>query len=252
MAVTLSISLSESNVNVVNNTSDVTAIVYAHSTYGSYYSSPRPGYLVLDGTRYDFSSPFAANVTTELYRTTRTILHDSTGVKTCAANAWFSTNVSSGDIVTNTSLVLTNIPRNSIVTAVNNTDDKDRAFSVAFTKYANYIHTVRLYTSGLTIRTISNITDSPISVTLTDAELLAIMEHWNVGGGKREQIGFELKTFSGSTQIGGSSIGVGYLDIKGNAAYDDGASVEIGVPYYDTGTAWKPCILKYDDGSAWK
>lgn len=111
---------------------------------------------------------------------------------------------------------------------------------------------MRVYTNDLTICTITGVGASPVAVTLTDAELLNVMENWNVGGGKKGDIGFELKTFSGSTQIGAASVKTGELDIKGSMAYDDGSSVKLGIPYYDTGTEWKCCIAKYDDGAVWK
>lgn len=252
MAVTLSISMSEGNINNAANTSDVTAIVYAHSTSGSYYSSPRPGYLVLDGTRYDFSSAFAANVTTELYRFTKTVVHESDGSKTAYANAWFSTGVSSGDITATKSLVLTNIPRNSIITAINETDDMERTFNVSFTKYANYLHNLRLYIGGTTIKTIYNIADSPRQVVLTDEEILSIMTAGEVGGGRRIIVKFDLTTYNNGVQIGSVSTVEQVITCNGNAAYDDGTNMKLGIPYYDTGTEWKCCIAKYDDGAVWK
>lgn len=252
MAVTLSISLSESNISQANNTSDVTAVVYAHSTQGSWSGNQRPGYVVIDGTQYNFSSSFAANVTTELYRTTKTVQHDPDGKKTVASNAFFSTGVSSGDITATASIDLTTIQRNSVITGATDSDDIQKYFEVSFTKYENYTHTLKVYNLDLTLRTMNNLTDSPIRLTLTDDEVLSLMEHWNVEAGIREQVGFELKTFDGDTQIGGSSWGVGYIDIKGTMAYDDGTNMKLGIPYYDTGTEWKRCIAKYDDGAVWK
>ncbi len=248
--------------DIINNKTKVNVKVVLRSNSSQSYDNYGTGTLTvyIDGSAAGSASGsslnfnFANYSVKDLLSFDTWINHDSDGTKTATFRTYI--NYPSGkphgysDVSQN--IVVTPIPRNSVITSVNNTDDKDRAFSVAFTKYASYTHTLRVYTNDLTIRTITGIETSPVAVTLTDAELLNVMENWNVGGGKKCDIGFELKTFSGGTQIGAASIKTGELDIKGSMACDTGTEMKLGIPYYDDGTNWKPCIAKYDDGAVWK
>ncbi len=244
------------------NRSYVNVLVQLRSASTSSYDSYGTGSLTVymdgaaigsaNGATLNFN--FGSYSVKELLNFNTYVNHNADGTKT----ANFRTVISypsgkpHGSSDVNGNVTFTTIPRGSVIAAVNDTDDMARSFSLQFTKYAEFTHSLRLYTNDLTLRTITGITASPITVTLTDAEILSVMENWNVGGGKRGQIGFELKTFSGSTQIGGSSITAGYLDIKGNMAYDDGTNIKRGIPYYDDGVKWTPAIAKYDDGAVWR
>ena len=254
--------VTELSQDIANNRTRVNVLVQLRSSSSQSYDNYGTGTLTvyIDGSVAGSASGSALNFNfanysvKDLLNFDAWINHNSDGTKTAVFRTYinYPSGKPHGSSDVSQSIPITAIPRNSVVTAVNNTDDKDRAFSVAFTKYASYTHTLRVYTNDLTIRTITGVETSPVAVTLTDAELLNVMENWNVGGGKNGDIGFELKTFSGSTQIGAASIKTGELDIKGSMACDTGTEMKLGIPYYDDGTNWKPCIAKYDDGAVWK
>ena len=111
MGVTLSLSVTESNVSQANNTSVVKAVLKAKSTSGSFNSDSRSGYITIDGTKYTFSHSFAANTTTTLATKSKTVTHNSDGSKTITVKGWYSTDVSSGDISTSKTVTLTKISR---------------------------------------------------------------------------------------------------------------------------------------------
>ncbi|MBQ6631603.1 MAG: InlB B-repeat-containing protein [Romboutsia sp.] len=120
MAVSLSLSLSESKINQAENTSLVTAKLYAKSNSGSYNSASRSGYITIDGTKYTFSHSFGKNTTTLLATKSKTITHNADGSKSITVKGWYSTDVSSGNISTSKTMTLTKINRSFTVTLNNN------------------------------------------------------------------------------------------------------------------------------------
>lgn len=115
MAVKLSISITQNSQSVANNTSNVTVKVNASWTYGSFNRTKKSGYLIIDGTKYTFTSSFNENETTSgsqtLFTKTVNVAHGSTGAKTLSCSASYTTGVSSGTVTATASKTLTTIAR---------------------------------------------------------------------------------------------------------------------------------------------
>ena len=128
MAVKLSLSCTQNSQNIANNTSNVTVKATASWTYGSWNEYQKPGYIIIDGVKYEFKSNFNPNATTSgskvLYSKTVDVKHNVDGSKTLAYSGSYTTGVSSGTITASGSKVLTKIPRQATITAADNfTDD---------------------------------------------------------------------------------------------------------------------------------
>ena len=125
MAVSLSISITQNSQSIANNTSNVTVKVTASWTGGSYNTLEKPGWVKIDGTTYDFTSPFntGRSTTGSVVICTKTVnvAHASNGSKTLSCSASYTTGVSSGTITASTSKTLTTIPRKSTLTIGNGT-----------------------------------------------------------------------------------------------------------------------------------
>lgn len=108
----LSLSISESNVNVANNTSLVTVSLYLRDTqsYWNHYSPS--GTITIDGSNYGFSSRFNSYTSSQLLATRqKTITHNANGSKSISVSASFNTNVGLGTLTTSQNKTLTTIPR---------------------------------------------------------------------------------------------------------------------------------------------
>jgi hypothetical protein len=115
MGASLSISITQNSQDVAANTSNVTVAVKIAWTYGSYNRNQKPGWLKIDGTKYDFTSDFNYNKATSgsetIFTKTVNVTHNDTGAKTLACSASYTTGVSAGTITASASKTLTTIPR---------------------------------------------------------------------------------------------------------------------------------------------
>ena len=116
MGASLSLSISETNLNKSDNTSQVTVKVYCTATGETYNSYSRNGTVKIDGSSYSFSSSFKKGTTTLLTTRTKTVKHDSSGGGRITVSASYSTGVSVGTISTSRSYTLKTIDRTYIVT----------------------------------------------------------------------------------------------------------------------------------------
>lgn len=125
MAVSISLSITQNSQSIANNTSNVTVKVTASWTYGSYNLTEKPGYVIIDGTKYEFEAPFNTGETDSgsavIYTKTVDVAHSADGTKTLACSASYTTGVSSGTVTATASKALTSIARASSVTAGNGT-----------------------------------------------------------------------------------------------------------------------------------
>ncbi len=203
MAVTLRIDLTQGTQSVANNNTKIRARVYATSTYNSHSNDPCKGTLTLDGIKYNFSHSFAANTTTLLYDTTRTIQHDVNGNKTVKASATFATGVSSGTISTSKSLTLTQIKRRSQLNSIPKFT-LESGTSISITKYASsYSDTLKIYQGSALIKTITNITNG-YRLNFTEEELNTL--YGLSLNSNTIPLTFTLTTYNGSTNIGSTSV----------------------------------------------
>lgn len=114
MAFSVNTNVYESNVNVNNNTSDVTLVVTLNSTYGSSFNDNKTGKLVIDGTSYNITYNFPSGTTSkELGRATKTVTHNNDGSKSVNWSYSLPTNSTQGTKTGSGSIGLTTIARAS-------------------------------------------------------------------------------------------------------------------------------------------
>ena len=111
MGASLSLTVSESNVDYASNTSVVTATLKIKATGTTWNGNSRSGYITIDGTRYNFSSSFGKGKTTTLATKSKTVAHNADGTKSVSVKGYYSTGVSPGNLSTTKSITLTTIPR---------------------------------------------------------------------------------------------------------------------------------------------
>lgn len=111
MGASLSLSVSESNIDYNANTSVVTATLKITATGATWNGNKQGGYIIIDGTKYNFSSSFAKGKTTTLATKSKTVVHNTDGTKTVSVKGYYKTGVSPGNLSKSTTITLTNIPR---------------------------------------------------------------------------------------------------------------------------------------------
>lgn len=114
MAGNISITITESGVNIPRNTSVVTVNVYYYGNGLSWNANSCPGTIYIDGASYSFSHSFTRSSGAQwLGSASRTVTHNNDGSKTVYCSASFNTDVSLGTLSTSGSATLTVIPRAS-------------------------------------------------------------------------------------------------------------------------------------------
>lgn len=113
--VSLSISITQNGQAIAANTSNVTVKVVASWTYGAYNHNQKPGWVKIDGVKYNFTSNFNTGETKSgnktIFTKTLDVAHGDTGAKTLAVSASYTTGVSAGTIMASTSKTLDTIHR---------------------------------------------------------------------------------------------------------------------------------------------
>ena len=199
MAISLSISITQNSQNIANNTSNVTVKVNASWTYGSYNKLNKSGYLIIDGTKYTFTSPFNTGQSTSgsqtLFKKTVNVTHGSTGAKTLSCSASYTSGVSSGTVTASASKDLTTIPRKSSLTASNGTLGTAQTLTVT-RKSTAFTHTIT-YKCGTASGTIVT-KSSNTSISFTPPLTLASQNTT----GASVSITLTITTYNGNTSIG--------------------------------------------------
>lgn len=201
MAVSISISITQNSQNVTNNTSNVTAKVTAKWTYGSWNEYNKPGWLTIDGTKYEFSSPFNASGTNSgsqtLFTKTVDVKHTTDGTKTLSCSASYTSGVSSGTVTASASKVLTTIPRASTMAVKSGTIALGTAMTLLITRHStNFTHTIT-YTCGSASGTICTKSTSE-SISFTPPLTLA---NQNTTG-TSVSLKYTVTTYNGDTSVG--------------------------------------------------
>lgn len=197
MAARLSLVISESDVNVANNTSKVTAKLYYYGNGESYNNYSPSGTITIDGTSYSFSHNFSTSTSAQLLATkSKTVTHNSNGAKTVSVSAKFVTNTSLGTLTTSTTKALTTIPRVSDLSLNKTTVPADGATTVIATatkKSSSFTDTI-------------TVTLGSYSMTVTSGTAFTIPMSWiNVISGTSATAVVKVTTKSGSTTIGSKS-----------------------------------------------
>lgn len=202
MAVSLTIGIAQNSQSVANNTSNVTVTVTASWSYGSYNQLQKPGYLIIDGTKYEFTSSFNYNATTSgsqtIFTKTVNVGHNSDGTKVLSCSASYTTGVSSGTISASAQKTLTTIPRESTLSASDGTLGTAQTLTVT-KQSSSFTHTIT-YKCGNAVGIVCTKSTST-SISFTPPLVLAKQNTT----GTRVQITFTVKTFSGETSVGTSS-----------------------------------------------
>lgn len=208
MAFSVSTNVYESNVNVGNNTSDVTLVVTLHSTYGSHFNDNKTGTLVIDGTSYNITYNFPNGTKSkELGRATKTVTHNDDGTKTAGWSYSLPTNSSVGTVYGSGSIGLTTIARASQPSCITFPNTKQNIGNVGDTitihmnrKSTSFKHKVT-YTLGSKSDVIAtNVTDN-CSWTIP-LNLANYITNSKSGNGT-----IYAETFNGTTSIGKKSVG---------------------------------------------
>lgn len=204
MAVSIVIDITQNSQSVANNTSNVTVKVNAKWTGGSYNTLEKPGYCIIDGEKYTFTSPFNTGRTTSgsynLYNKTLDIKHGSDGTKTLAVSASYTSGVSSGTVAASASKALTTIPRKSSIETTN-AGTLGTAQTITVTRNStSFTHTIT-YTCGSASGTICT-KSSNTSISFTPPLSLASQNT----SGTTVTIAYKIETFNGNTSLGSRSI----------------------------------------------
>lgn len=202
MAVTLTLAYEVNSQNVANNTSNITVTVRAKWTGGSYNLTQKSGYVIIDGTKYTFTSSFNTGRTTSgtgtLYTKTVNVTHGSDGKKTLSCSGSYTTGVSSGTIAAAFSEDLPTIPRKSTLSIGNGTLGTAQTLTVT-KQDSSFTHTItfKCGTASGTICTNSSAT----SISWTPSLGLASQNTT----GTSVSITVTIATLSGGTSIGSNT-----------------------------------------------
>lgn len=203
MAISISISITQNSQNIPNNKSNVTVKVNASWNGGSYNQLQKSGYLIIDGTKYTFTSSFNYNRATSgsqtLFTKTVDIAHGSDGKKTLSCSASYTSGVSSGTVTASASKALTTIPRKSTLAASNGT--LATALTLTITKQAtSFTHTIT-YKCGTASGTIcTKSSNTSVAWNTSNGNTLELARQNTTGA--TVSVTFTIETFNGSTSVG--------------------------------------------------
>lgn len=197
MAGNIAIELTESNVNIANNTSDVTAVVVYYGNGVSYNGNACPVTLTLDGTKYTGTATFTTSTSRQVLMTrTKTVTHNADGSKSVSASASFVTDVSLGTLTASNSKTLTTIPRASSISA--NKTSVELGSSITFTisrASTSFTHTIQGKVDGYL-----DWTNIATSVATSNTWTLPI--NWAQYFPSGQKLRIKVITYNGSTKIG--------------------------------------------------
>lgn len=209
MAVSISLSITQNNQNITNNTSNVTVKVTANWTNGSnnrvVNASGTPqanGWVKIDGTSYNFASTFNDSVTTTgskvICTKTVNVTHNTDGKKTLSCSASYTTGVSSGTVTATASKTLTTIPRKSTMSVGNGTLGTAQTLSVT-RQSSSFTHTItaKCGSASSTICTKSTSTSISFTPPLSWASQNTT--------GTSLSVTYTITTYNGSTSLGNNT-----------------------------------------------
>jgi hypothetical protein len=202
MGVSLYLGYTNNGQNIENNTTNVTVTVVASWTNGSYCLTSKPGFLIIDGTQYNFTSPFntgrSNSGSVQLFSKTVNVTHESDGTKTLVCAGQYTTGVSSGTIAASFSKVLPTIPRKSTVSATNGTLGTAQTLTVS-RHSSGFTHTIT-YKCGDTTGTICT-KSSSTSISWTPPMSLANENPT----GTTVSVTLTITTYNGNASLGSTT-----------------------------------------------
>lgn len=209
MAVSLSLSIVQNSQNIENNTSNVTVNVYASWTYGSWNAAQKPGYVIIDGAQFDFTSSFntgRSNTGSQIICSrTVTIYHAADGTKTLSCSASYTTGVSSGTIYASDSIALTTIPRATTpVLSVSSTDMGQTVQITLNRATSTFIHALSYAFGNLTEQTAGLSASSGVATSATFTPPLTLANQ--IPNSTSGTCTITCKTYNGLTLIGTKTV----------------------------------------------
>ena len=203
MAVKGSISITQNSQNIANNTSSITVKGTATMSGPSYDGYTRTGTITIDGKDYSFSTTFPSNSTKTIFSKTVTVTHNAEGKKTVSASFSIKTGMTgtlpNGVLSASTSKTLTTIPRTSKVSLSSTNFNIGKTITINTNRASSsFTHTAKIEFNGKTVRTQTNV---GASYSWGTTELYKFVPNANKATGK-----VTLTTYSGSTNIGSSSV----------------------------------------------
>lgn len=207
MAVSQSISLTQTSQNIANNTSTVTFRWTSTQTNDSHNLNTRTAYyyVSINGgaeTTHSVSYTLSKQSTNTIVSTTLTVPHNNDGTGRISVRTWMDTKISAGVIEKSTSLTLTTIPRSSKINSFTGTDLAGN-FSVSYTSYSSSF-TNKLRISVPNVKSLETFTyTSGNSFKLSQASLDYLYSYTSKTD--KVQLGAVIETYNGNTKIGESS-----------------------------------------------
>ncbi len=203
MAVWLTGSITESNINTPNNTSDVAVNLYVNWDGGSWAHDGPYGTVTIDGTGYGFVCNFNLSKTTTgsqlLTTKSKTVAHNADGSKTALCSASFVSKTGSGTVTWSDSKVLTTIARAATINTFAN-------FNISSNAVVNIVNpgglsiTLDIYddTTSTLLDTVSGVYATGNISRLLDADTILAL----IPTATTRLIRAELKTYYSGSQIG--------------------------------------------------
>lgn len=200
MSAYISVSISESNVNVANNTSVVRVVVYYYGNGVSWNSGSPGGTIKIGSTSRSFSHSFTTSSSAQyLGEFSTTVSHNSSGGGSVSCSASFNTGVSIGTLSTSRTFTLSTIPRVSTLSLSKSSVTADGTDTVTVTA----AKASSSFTDTITVSLGS------YSQTVTSGTPFTIPTSWNNAiAGSAGTATVTVTTRNGSTTVGAATAGL--------------------------------------------
>jgi hypothetical protein len=232
--------------NIANNTSTVTARLEVRkmaSNSATYDAGNETCRIKIDGDStktstysWDMRYDSVGSIET-IVSDTYTVTHNSNGTLTTTIYAFYHNDTSIGDIEGTIDITLNTIPRASVLSNISSFNIED-GVTIAYTAYASFTEKLDIYLGATAIRTGYELA-SGSKVEFTDDEILKFYKYIS---DLAATVTFNLKTYSGSTQIGSTSTKTATGTIAGFLRRGVGGVIKRCVIYKEAGGSIKKCI----------
>lgn len=229
--------VTESDVNINNNTSKVNVTAYIDKLKGTGYFSNdgKPWNIKIDGTTVASGNKtynFTNYTTLTLGSGSKTITHNSDGSKSVAVSAYFSSSPYLGSATVSATFNLTTIARASSISSITGSSELNQSVTVNISRKSNsFTHKVEYSYAGSSYITAS--TSAGDTCSFTPSISLASYVPNSTSG----TLTVRVTTYNGSTQIGSSVT----------------ATKTLSVPSSVVPTMGTPSVTRIDNGvpSSW-
>ena len=207
MAVSQSISLTQTAQNITGNSSTVVFKWTSTQTGDSWngYTKTAKYWIRMNGgaeTEYSVSYTLPKTATKTIVNITLTVPHNNDGTGSISVRTWMDTGISAGVVEKSQSLTLTTIPRASKINSFTGTNLAG-SFSVGYTAYSgSFTNKLRISVPNVKALETFNYT-SGSSFTLSQASLNYLYSY--TSNTDRVPIGAVIETWNGNTKVGESA-----------------------------------------------